>query len=255
MSVLLTSLPAPTAVTRVATAARPRLTVSMTTHASDLRILQRLRYRIYVEELGLVPANHRIVQGQRLVDPYDDWSTHLLLRCGDEPIGGLRLTEAAEGPMELSQHTPVTPYLPADARPIEVGRFMVAHPYRKTLAGPLLGYGFFLLMAKSQATHAVTAYGEGPLAAYYQRIGFRPFPDAVFFHGLVGKPQMLARLSLGAPGCLRRRKLMMWAHACKLAVQCKPSLVHRMVGRQRGRPATVGRLGAGRPLGPRHTTA
>src|SRR5262245_54050225 len=65
----------------------------------------RLRYRIYVEEMGLPLAGPDATES--LHDPYDDYSVHFLMTAGGEDVGTLRLTFGDQGKLELEQQNAV----------------------------------------------------------------------------------------------------------------------------------------------------
>ena len=184
-----------------------RFEVAVATSPKDVLLAQRLRRRIYVEEMGLIGANHDYVDGDRLVDPYDAWSTHLLLRQDGRTVGTARLTAAADGRMELDEFVDVRPHLRPGARPAEITRFMVLREARRTQAAPLLLYAAFRVLAAGPETHLVAAAKVGSLGRYYRHVGLRVLGAPPFVYGLTGDTYELGTIDLGAPGSLRRTAL------------------------------------------------
>lgn len=184
-----------------------RFEVAVATQPADVEVAQRLRRRIYVEEMGMLPADHPYVHGDRLIDAYDDWSTHLLLRQDGRTVGTARLTAAADGPMELDEHIDVRPYLREGSRPAEITRFMVLRESRRSLGAPLLLYAAFRVLAAGSTTHLVAAAKVGSLGRYYRHVGLRLLDAPSFVYGLTGATYELGTIDLGPPRSLRRAGL------------------------------------------------
>lgn len=182
----------------------PRYEVTLATTRADLEEVRRLRHRVYVQEMRLLAPDHEFVDGDRLVDPYDDWSTHLLLRVDGVPAGTVRITEQADGALELSRYTTVAEHLPPGARPAELTRYMVTREHRGSMAGPLLLYCAFRVIVNSTSDTMVAAAKLGSLATYYSHAGLQLTEAPPFEYGLTGCTYRLGTMTLGRPGSLRR---------------------------------------------------
>ncbi|HMV68584.1 MAG TPA: GNAT family N-acyltransferase [Myxococcota bacterium] len=182
----------------------PRYEVTLVTSLADLKEVQRLRHRVYVHELGIVAPDHEFVDGDRLVDPYDGWSTHLLLRVDGVAAGTVRVTEQSDGELELARYTSFAEHLPSGARPAELTRYMVLREHRGSMAGPLLLYCAFHVIVNSTSDTMVAAAKLGSLSTYYTRAGLRVTDAPPFEYGLTGCTYRLGFMDLGRPGSLRR---------------------------------------------------
>ena len=183
---------------------RPALEVRLATSEVDLAAVYRLRYQIYVSEMGLLSPDHAFVHGDQLRDGYDARSVQLLLLADGVPAGTARLTRADAGPLELSQYTDLRALLARDPGAVEVTRLMLRRDLRRTSAGPLLFVAMFRAM-RAMGAHTVLCAGKvGNLGRYYKNIGLHRVDDRRFTYGLVGSAlyQLLA-LDLGAKGTLR----------------------------------------------------
>jgi len=218
--------------------------VCLATRPSEIEAAQRLRRQIYVDELGIVPPDHAYVVQDRLVDPYDAWSSHLLLRCDGRDVGTVRVTEAADGPLELDESTDVRPHLPAGARPGELTRFMVLREVRRSQAAPLLLYGAFRVLVAGGSTHLVAAARVGSLGQYYRRAGLRLLGAEPFTYALTGTEYELGAIDLGLPGSLRRAVIQGVYGGLKWAGGYATPVVHlvcrrRLSARRDAHPAPV----------------
>lgn len=219
-----------------------RMEVALATTRDELRAVQRLRKRIYVDELGIVDPSHPYVDGDLLRDDYDRWSSNLLLRKDGEAIGTVRITELIDGPMELAEYADVVPHLPDGARPAELTRFMVAAPHRRGQAGPLLLYAAFRVIANSRSTHLVAASKLGSLSSYYRYVGLRLLHDEPFTYGLTGGQYQLGAMDLGAPSSARRLALAAWFGTWKVLGSYASPFAH-VLFRRRLRPKGASPVG------------
>lgn len=218
MSIVLTAAP-PDAQGRV-------LSVRIACTQAELEAAQRLRHKIYVEDMGVLPPDHPYVVGDRLVDDYDDWSTHLILLADEEVVGSVRVTEAIDGPLELSEYLDVAPYLPAGAMPAELTRYMVERRFRRGVAGPLLLYAAFKVIGTGRSSHMVAASKVGSLGSYYAAAGLHVIREEPFTYGLTGCRYQLGAMHIGAPGSLRRLQKWLWIGAVRLAAQRVQAVAH-----------------------------
>lgn len=193
-----------------ATRSRPALRVVLATTGSQRRACRRLRADIYVEELGIIDADHPFVGPEGLRDPYDDWSLDLLLLAGEEPAGTVRVTRAADGALELAEYADLSGLpeaLPGfrAAAAAELTRFMVRRSWRRTAAGPLLALAAWRVLRRSGVRWILVAGKEGNLGRYYQNAGLERVAGAPpFTYGLTGCRYELLATDVGAPASLRR---------------------------------------------------
>lgn len=118
------------------TAPAPRFRVELARESADVEAAQRLRYEVFVEELGGDgPLVDHLARLER--DRFDPFFDHLLLR--DEAQGGavvgvyrLLRTEAAEraGQFYSEDEYDLTPLKTCGRPLLELGRSCVARPYR-----------------------------------------------------------------------------------------------------------------------------
>lgn len=182
----------------------PTVEVRLATTAAEHEAVERLRHQIYVEELGILPADHDYVDGERLRDPFDAWSTQLLALVDGAPAGTARLTEALDGPLEIDGLVDWRARVPADASVAEVTRFMVARPHRRLGVGPMLAHAAYRVLAGSPSPYVLAAGKLGNLGRYYRNAGFDLLSDAPFEYTLTGCRYHLLGVDLGRPGTLRR---------------------------------------------------
>lgn len=116
----------------------PDFTVSLARSPEDIRAAQRLRYRVFIEELG--GGGPMVDHDQRLeIDGFDDCSRHLLLRDRTRPdpdqvVGVYRLMtrdDAASGPgFYTASEYDLTPLLNSGRPLLELGRSCLHPDYR-----------------------------------------------------------------------------------------------------------------------------
>ena len=184
----------------------PAFTVIEAKHPEDLDALFRLRRRIYVREMGLLREDHPFVCGPLLVDPYDQWSTNLLLKVGGRAAGSVRVTRASEGRLEIDEYTDASARCPQPSRALEVTRFMVAREFRGGPAGSLLLHAMWKQLLEWDVRYLLAAGKVGSLGRYYKNLcaaGLRVEPEP-FTYGLTGCRYQLLIADTGAPGSLRR---------------------------------------------------
>ncbi len=144
----------------------------------DLAAVQRLRYDVYVEELGRYrsAADHA---GRRLAEPEDERSWVFYARDGDEVVGASRLTWGAHGlsDRQVAQYQ-LTPFVD------ELGSTMLAVGERATVRPHLRGTTLLedMLQPAEQLMidHGVRlVFGccEPHLLNLYLAMGQRPYAD------------------------------------------------------------------------------
>ncbi len=181
------------------------LRVVVADDAALLGQVRRLRYRIYVTEMGLLPEDHPWVRDGELDDPYDAHSTHLLLLDGDQAVGSLRLTFSEDGPLEISEACDVAPFGGADERAVEVTRLMVSRSHRGQWATAPLFYAAWRIMVERGVRYVFGAGKHGKLGRYYRNLGLEAMDAAPFRYPTVGTGTYdLLRFDAGRVGGLRR---------------------------------------------------
>jgi N-acyl-L-homoserine lactone synthetase len=125
------------------------LEVRVATNPEETDALFRLRHEIYVEEIGLYPPDHPYVHDGRVFDPYDDWSTHLMLYVDGVLKGGIRFTERRENRLELDDFTPLARETPDPYRTAEITRFMIRRDVRGTFASSILMEAIWQVMSNA----------------------------------------------------------------------------------------------------------
>jgi hypothetical protein len=156
---------------------------------------RRVRHEVYcLEKKFLTPAD--------LFDAYDDRALILNAYKGDLPIGTLRITDSADGPLEIFEmHPELLPLVPARARLLEVSRLMVVKRHRGFHATmPLFRRVFHETMAR-RADGLILSCAKGLIPYYRDLIGFRQLSEEPLHHrrlrGLCDYPMIL-----DLPDCL-----------------------------------------------------
>lgn len=129
---------------------RRQFTLKLADNDAEIQASQRLRYRVFVEELGasVDPESARLGVERDAFDPFFD---HLLLidNCHDDPddriVGSYRLLRgevAAKGPgYYSSSEFDLSPIVASGRRAVELGRSCVDARYRGSIAMLLLWNG------------------------------------------------------------------------------------------------------------------
>lgn len=219
--------------------------------AEDLDAVFRLRYRIYVQRMGIVAEDHPFVCHGRLMDPWDARSTQLLLRCGDEPVGTLRLTTACSGPLELEEYRDVTAYIGPRRNTGEITRLMVLKHHRSMIATGRLFWRLWHTMRVTGVWRILAAGKVGSLGRYYRNFGLEIVDEEPFAYDLVpGSEYQVLLGDFGAPGTLRRAGWTALWQSAYAALPLAPVAMSQVFrrglsaeSRRRGRPE--GQQGAG----------
>lgn len=177
--------------------------------AAEREQVYRLRYDVYVTEMGLLPEDHAFVHDRSVRDPLDDRSILLLLLHGDEPVGTLRLTAARGGPLELEQYRSLADVSDPCSEICEATRYMIRRSMRGTLAGPALLLAVYRAMVGARLRVLLAAGKTGNLGQYYKGFGLTRLGQDTFTYDLVGSSRYeLLRLDIGRPfGLARARTL------------------------------------------------
>ena len=160
----------------------PRLSLGFAISTDDVVAAQRLRHRVFVDELGASPTAH---SPGREHDMFDPWCEHLVVRdrsCGSV-VGTYRMLTAeralrlgtfcAEREFDLTRLGPLRPQL------AEVGRACVDPAYRTGATLVLLWSGIARLARERGATHLIgcasisMADGGTHAAAVYRHLAPR----------------------------------------------------------------------------------
>jgi hypothetical protein len=157
------------------------------------------RRRVYVDELGILDADHPFVTDRGLEDPYDAWSTQLACLADGVVVGTARVTEGCDGDLEVEAYLDLAPHGIDRTRVAEMTRFMVAKAWRRTPVGPLIAYGMWRLLASRPGSRTGLVAGKlGNLGRYYQNAGFQLHDDASFCYELTGCQYQLLTMQTGA---------------------------------------------------------
>ena len=151
------SLPIPAAAVRDGlVSGRPRLTVSLARSRDDVRAAQRLRHRVFIEEMG-ARIGARLSTVER--DRFDPFCEHLIVRdCATgEVIGTYRLLTPERagrlGSFIASAEFDLTPLEPLRAGLAELGRACIHRDYRSGAAIMLLWSGIAAFIRAQGVRH------------------------------------------------------------------------------------------------------
>ena len=145
-----------------------RMKVVLANTEAERECVYRLRYTIYVEEMGLLSRDHPFVDEhtKRVIDPFDAYSTHLLLLVNDVPAGTVRIPRSLDGELEVASYRDMIRVLAKDRDLVEVTRFMVLRSQRRGLAGPLLIKSIYAYCRQAGIGVIVAAGKMGNLGRY-----------------------------------------------------------------------------------------
>lgn len=182
------------------TGATPEIRVIVAATEAQRAAVYALRYDVYVSEMSLLETDHPDVNGRSVRDPRDDHTLFLLALVDDQPVGTMRLTPAAAGPLEIEQYRKLDDLRDDRAGLCEATRYMVRRAWRKSGVGLALLIATMRAMARSGLRTLVSAGKLGSLSRYYQAVGLRRVGCDTFTYDLVGQaPYELLRLDIGAP--------------------------------------------------------
>ncbi|MFV0283378.1 MAG: GNAT family N-acetyltransferase [Castellaniella sp.] len=127
------------------------LALTVAHHQADLEALQRLRFRVFTEDMGAV-FPHAV--GDRDVDPFDPWCVHFMVRDtgSGQVVGTYRLLtpEASRqaGGYYSESEFDLTPLAALRPRLVEVGRSCIDAGFRHGSAIMLLWSGLAQVMTQ-----------------------------------------------------------------------------------------------------------
>ena len=202
----------------------PRLTLSVARSLSEVEEVQRLRYKVFAEEMGAVIGGPDARLDR---DAFDLWCDHLVVRDADtlRVVGTYRILAPhraaalgrlyADGEFDLSRLAHIRPST------VEVGRSCVHRDYRNTNAILLLWAGLAAYMRRGDYRHLIgcasASLADGgkqaarlrdELQAYLTDAEQRAFPRVSFPHEQIERaanavlpPLIKGYLRLGARVC------------------------------------------------------
>ncbi len=185
--------------TRNAPRAEPRLSVSLARSPAEVELAQRLRFKVFAEELGArLPGAGSGLDS----DEFDDWCDHLIVRDDDREraVGTYRILppHRARALGRLYTETEFDLTRLAHLRPtmVEVGRACVHRDYRNGSALLMLWAGLAHYMKSNGYRHLIgcasAALGDGgrqaarlrdELLPHFVEAECRVFPRLPFPHG------------------------------------------------------------------------
>jgi putative hemolysin len=207
----------------------PRLSVSLARTASDIEDAQRLRYKVFADEMGARLDSSDEINGNSGLDSdeFDDWCEHLIVRDEDtlRVVGTYRILPPhrahklgklySESEFDLARLAHLRPSL------IEVGRSCVHRDYRSGTTVLLLWAGLARYMKAAGYRHLIGCASAsladgGAQAAWvrdelqrhlsapeYRVFPHHPFPHERFARANTGEipPLIKGYLRLGAQIC------------------------------------------------------
>ncbi len=200
----------------------------------------RLRYRVYVEEMGLPLAGDA---DAGLSDPADETATSFLCEVDGEDVGTLRFVGIRDRPLELFEQSPhwqqtiVAATRHRDGY-FEINRFMVVRSARRGDAAVRLVNAVFQHAVANRYRDGFIAAKRGRLLDYYKRFyRGRQLSDTTTPYTLDGQVlghYHLMRFDLGDPWSLRRLGLNLYYRALTLAATHLRPLVSLAIRRRSG---------------------
>jgi hypothetical protein len=144
--------------------------------AADREHTRHVRHEVYcVEKEFLHP--------DALFDAYDTHATLLNAYHRDQPVGTLRITDSADGPLEIfDMHPELASTVRPGARLLEVSRLMVVRSYRGFEATMPLFRRVFAELLERKADGLIVSCAQ-PLIPYYRDLmGFRQLSTEPLHH-------------------------------------------------------------------------
>lgn len=136
----------------------PALSLQLATTTHDIAAAQRLRHRVFVEEMGARAASQDRGREQDFFDP---WCEHVIVRdrSSGDVVGTCRLLTAKNaarlGTFCAEREFDLTRLAPLRARLLEIGRVCIDPAYRTGAAIMVLWSGIARLMRQRGATHLI----------------------------------------------------------------------------------------------------
>lgn len=145
--------------------------------ASEREAVERLRYRVYVNEMDK-PYPHADHVRQRLSDPLDDVSLILGAFDGDGLFGTVRSTSAKERILQELYGTPLQLNDWVDVEPSSLlvcSRLTVEPRMRRTLRASLALMCGMYFFGREQDISVCLCSTAAPLVGFFKHFGFRPY--------------------------------------------------------------------------------
>lgn len=150
---------------------------------------RKMRHAVYCKEKGFLDQS-------TLLDAYDDRALLLTAHKGEGVIGTMRVTDSAEGPLEIFEmHPELQPLVPAGARLLEWSRLMVLREHRGFSATlPLFRRAFAEVVAR-RADGIILSCAPRLIPYYRDLLGCRQLAATPLHHarlrGLIDYPMIL----------------------------------------------------------------
>lgn len=204
----------------------PRLRTFLAASPTERAAVGRLRHAIYVDQMGLLPADHPYAVGGVLEDPYDARSLQLALCDGDTLIGTARITCARDGRLEVEEARSLDGLGVERDRLCEVTRVMIHRDHRGFDRSLALFSGVFDAM-RAAGCHQLLAAGKvGSLGRYYQNMGLKLVDPEPFAYPIIpGCTYQLLLGDFGRPGTPRGIAADLRTQAVRAAGIAAPGLI------------------------------
>ena len=139
-----------------------------------LERLYRFRYRMYVEQLGWLPANEEGL----LHDEYDAYAFNYAAFEGDEVVGSIRMVPDNPHGLPFERCSPLNGFR-SGKRLVELCRFVVADEHRgHILPGLLMKTGYQRAIMEGSTHVTLDAYlGTGTSSQLYEKMGYEPISE------------------------------------------------------------------------------
>ncbi|KKU79859.1 MAG: Methyltransferase type 11 [Parcubacteria group bacterium GW2011_GWA2_47_7] len=153
--------------------------------ANDMAALYRLRYTAYCEEMGsLDPSQYPEKQES---DKYDEFSTHVIVRCGDEIIGILRLIRDSTHGF-LMEECFVLPDSIDRSRTVEHSRGIIKKEHRDRGIYTVLLRGAYLWQREHGFITSIGAPRVDKLSLILLQMGWETIGEPSAYHNVVVVP-------------------------------------------------------------------
>jgi predicted GNAT family N-acyltransferase len=164
------------------------VTIRWCSTADELEAVRRLRYEVYVEEMGR-PQPHADHEARRIADALDETGWVLAVEHEDEVVGTLRVNRASDGLGAYEALYGLAGLSAADARSTAIATATMFRPHvRKGQLSTEL-YLAVYAMLRAYGVHTLFVDCNPPLVSMFERLGFRRVRDLE--HPLYGDVRLL----------------------------------------------------------------
>jgi hypothetical protein len=164
------------------------VTVRWCSTLDEIEVVRRLRYEIYVEEMGR-PQPHADHAGRRIADALDETGWVLAVEYEGEVVGTLRVNRASDGLGAYAGLYGLTDLSAAEARCTAISTSMMFHAhFRKGQLSADLYLAVYAIL-RALGVHSLFVDCNAPLVSLFERLGFRRV--RTFEHPLYGEVQLL----------------------------------------------------------------